>query len=95
MAAKKMVFHHFPDYKIYRSWLPFSPVGVIGDASGSLHPHLHSYFSTISFQQHAGFRLDLAGFRLDFFLRKGKPQYQMRKKEDRNTFFKSNLDGLG
>lgn len=60
LAAKKMVFHIFPDYRIYRSWLPFSLVGVIGDASGSLHPHLHSYFSTISFQQHAGFRLDLA-----------------------------------
>lgn len=35
-------------------------LGVIGDASGSLHPHLHSYFTIISFQQHADFRLDLA-----------------------------------
>lgn len=50
MTVKKvMVFHHFPDYRIYGSWLPFSLVGVIGDASGSLHPHLHSFFSVISF----------------------------------------------
>jgi len=59
-TAKKTVSHHFPDYRIYGSWLSFSLIWVTGDASGSLHPHLHSCFSTISFQQCAGFRLDLA-----------------------------------
>lgn len=91
MTVKKMVFHHFPDYRIYGSRLPFSLVGVIGDASGSLHPHLHSYFGTISFQQRAGFRLDLASL----FAEKRLNHNTKWEKLHGSTFFKDWLGWSG
>lgn len=59
-TVKNLIFPHFPDYRVCGSWLPFALIGETEDDSGSLHPHLHSSCSAISFWQCAGFKLLLA-----------------------------------